>query len=722
MDRKLKIKSYQFDKLNIGLMLGLLITLISFTLIFRIERKLDEDHYKNFSQKVSKMMVYNFESYLHPLQGLKSFYYAEKFNVSSSKHRRFALARGLYSNFPGSLGFGFIRKIQKIKIDAYLNQMRSERKNFNLRRLEDERAQVMDTIFVIELIEPVERNLGAVGLVVSDELHRQDAALYSMRTGLPALTNSIQLVQANKVEPGFLLYLPMYDHSDTPKDENERLKLIQGWVYAPILASSVIQDALSRIGDDYRLQVIEFEKKDQKIIFDSGTGKNEGVFQSKISSDLFFGGQHWRIEVADWKLQTTFAQRFLKHKNSLGILFLGILFSFMIYFLLRSLRFESKTKESNKFKDLLKARGDYLNKILDKVPESISYWNNDWTLGFCNENFKNSFLQNNEISFISQKMSDSLQIDLFCKIEFYVPMVLNGEPVEFELDFEMPINSFYLAKMEPDMHEGKVMGFLLIMINISDVKKLQNDQKIFEARLIEKSKLSLLGEMAGGVAHEINNPLAIIKGSAQILKKSITAVGSSNIDLDKAERNIQKILETSERIARIVKGLRSFSRDAENDVWESFEVVDVVNDAMALCEEKFKAHGIKFFVEFTINEKIYGNKVEISQVLVNLMSNSYDAISSMEEKWIKIEVLNTDDQKIAISVTDSGLGIDPNIQSKLMQPFFTTKEIGKGTGLGLSISIGIAKKHGGNLYLDNQSPHTKFVFVLPEEKASLKSA
>ncbi|GAB4019295.1 MAG: hypothetical protein Fur0010_21160 [Bdellovibrio sp.] len=301
-------------------------------------------------------------------------------------------------------------------------------------------------------------------------------------------------------------------------------------------------------------------------------------------------------------------------------------------------------------------------------------------------------------------------------------MVLNGAPVDFEVKLDLTVNSSYLVKMEPDFLNGKVMGFLFIMIDITEVKKLQEDQKLFEARLIEKSKLSLLGEMAGGVAHEINNPLAIIKGTAQILKKSILNKNSKEIDFGKTERNVEKIIETSERIAKIVKGLRSFSRDAENDAWENFEVVEVVNDAMALCEEKFKAHGIKFFVEFTSNEKIYGNRVEISQVLVNLISNSYDAIDHHEEKWIKLEVVNIDQQTLAISVTDSGQGIDPSIQVKLMQPFFTTKEIGKGTGLGLSISLGIAKKHGGNLYLDRESKNTRFVFTLACSNSALKSA
>ena len=103
----------------------------------------------------------------------------------------------------------------------------------------------------------------------------------------------------------------------------------------------------------------------------------------------------------------------------------------------------------------------------------------------------------------------------------------------------------------------------------------------------------------------------------------------------------------------------------------------------------------------------------ISQILINLVHNSLDAIQTIPEKWIEISVHKVNENELEFCVTDSGLGIPADIQKNLMQSFFTTKERGKGTGLGLSISKSIAQTHGGDLYYDSGSLHTKFVLRLP---------
>jgi signal transduction histidine kinase len=110
---------------------------------------------------------------------------------------------------------------------------------------------------------------------------------------------------------------------------------------------------------------------------------------------------------------------------------------------------------------------------------------------------------------------------------------------------------------------------------------------------------------------------------------------------------------------------------------------------------------------------------EISQILLNLLNNAFDAVFSLSEKWVELQVEELPDE-IRIQVTDSGSGISKGIREKLMQPFFTTKEPGKGTGLGLSISNRIALKHHGKIYLDESCKNTRFVLVLPKRQPALK--
>jgi PAS domain S-box-containing protein len=253
------------------------------------------------------------------------------------------------------------------------------------------------------------------------------------------------------------------------------------------------------------------------------------------------------------------------------------------------------------------------------------------------------------------------------------------------------------------------------------IKDLRAEKAAFRAieesrsQLLSASKMSALGEMAGGVAHEINTPLAIIQMRAdQILE----GLDDETIDKELFRNALNAIDLTVKRIGKIVYGLRSFARDGSKDALMPHAVSSIVEDTFSLCREKFSSHGVK--LDF-INEKdsyISCRPGEISQVLLNLINNSYDAVQNLPEQWVKVE-LTEDTSMVKIKVSDSGSGIPMDIQNKMMHPFFTTKEIGKGTGLGLSISRGIMKAHGGSLYIDNSNPNTTFCLELP--KAIAKS-
>ncbi|RZA20867.1 MAG: PAS domain-containing protein [Proteobacteria bacterium] len=247
--------------------------------------------------------------------------------------------------------------------------------------------------------------------------------------------------------------------------------------------------------------------------------------------------------------------------------------------------------------------------------------------------------------------------------------------------------------------------------DISDRKAAERAIDIQREKLVASSKMSSLGEMAGGVAHEINNPLTIIIGQANRLRRKLErgTVTPTDISVE-----LTKIESTAHRIAKIIKGLRSFSRDSENDPMELTSVNQILDDTLELCQEKIKHNSIKLSIGQVSQAKIRCRPGQISQVVLNLLSNATDAVETLNERWIKIET-DTDESRgeILISVTDSGNGIDKTIWDKLMQPFFTTKDVGKGTGLGLSISRGITEAHGGSLQYDRGSEHTRFLLRLP---------
>jgi PAS domain S-box-containing protein len=251
----------------------------------------------------------------------------------------------------------------------------------------------------------------------------------------------------------------------------------------------------------------------------------------------------------------------------------------------------------------------------------------------------------------------------------------------------------------------------ILMVVWRDLSEIKEKDQM----LLHSSKMSSLGEMAGGVAHEINNPLGVILGKADLILKKIESGTYTN---EYGIRQISKIIEMSERITKIVKGLKSFSRNAEGDPFLPTELNSIIINVLSLCEEKYKTNAIKVDVIVDKNIVIECRSTQIEQVLLNLLNNSSDAIENTQEKWVRIEALDLG-ESIQIFVTDSGGGIPPQVVQKLMQPFFTTKGIGQGTGLGLSISKGIIETHHGKFFYDPKSKNTRFVIEIPKSQSNL---
>lgn len=256
-----------------------------------------------------------------------------------------------------------------------------------------------------------------------------------------------------------------------------------------------------------------------------------------------------------------------------------------------------------------------------------------------------------------------------------------------------------------------IEGFIL---DITDRKEYEAQLETTKAKSIASAKLASLGEMAGGVAHEINNPLAIISMNAAQLNELLD---DPEVTKEELKMFVEKIQKTTTRIDRIVKGLKSFARGGELDPFISTSVKSIVENTLELCSEKLKKHSVELRLKNIVDVSIECRESQIGQVLLNLISNGVDAIDKLSDKWIEIELKDLDGY-VVVDVTDSGHGIPEEVAEKIMQPFFTTKDVGKGTGLGLSISKGIIESHKGRFRLDRKSPNTKFSILLPKLQKS----
>jgi C4-dicarboxylate-specific signal transduction histidine kinase len=166
------------------------------------------------------------------------------------------------------------------------------------------------------------------------------------------------------------------------------------------------------------------------------------------------------------------------------------------------------------------------------------------------------------------------------------------------------------------------------------------------------------------------------------------------------------------RIRRIVDALRTFARDANKDPMRAEPVGQIVRETLELCAERFYQHAIALKVEPIPDDwQVTCRSVQMSQILLNLLSNAHDAVEDRPKPWVRVST-EADEEEVRIAVVDNGPGIAREHVDRIMEPFFTTKPIGKGTGLGLSVSKGIAEANGGRLVYDPNSTETRFVLVL----------
>jgi PAS domain S-box-containing protein len=269
-----------------------------------------------------------------------------------------------------------------------------------------------------------------------------------------------------------------------------------------------------------------------------------------------------------------------------------------------------------------------------------------------------------------------------------------------------------VGKGHPNLNEaGVLIGLMGISIDVTGRKQMEETLQIQHARMMTSSRLSAIGEMAGGVAHEINNPLTIILSNAQKIKVHALR---GDLDAQMIEKTTDKIETTVMRIAKIIQSLRSLSRDSENDPFEPVSLNKVIEDTLEICSERFRNHQVSLKVQIpTVGITLNLRPTQISQVLLNLLNNAHDAVEKLQTREVEVSVLDLG-AGVEIAVTDSGNGVPENLHEKIFDPFFTTKEPTKGTGLGLSVSKSLILSHGGTLQFNPQSKKTQFLIYLPK--------
>lgn len=295
-------------------------------------------------------------------------------------------------------------------------------------------------------------------------------------------------------------------------------------------------------------------------------------------------------------------------------------------------------------------------------------------------------------------------------------LALRGEK-EFNTEFAITLKSGetrHLATRGIVIRNERNEPTRMYGLNWDVTERVLREQELKAAHvsLIQSSKLASLGEMSAGVAHEINNPLAIILGYVDVLHRS-------KDNPSEFEAKIETIKKSCARIGKIVHGLKKFSRSSDAPTFfQSHKISEICNEAVILTEIKSRRQHTPVAIDVSTQAMIKCNEIEIEQVLVNLINNAIDAAQENSERWVKISVFE-ESRVVIIRVTDSGVGIPEAIYDKLFDPFFTTKKVGEGTGLGLSICKGILDDHKATITVLKDCPNTCFEIRFPKAESSV---
>ena len=260
--------------------------------------------------------------------------------------------------------------------------------------------------------------------------------------------------------------------------------------------------------------------------------------------------------------------------------------------------------------------------------------------------------------------------------------------------------------------ENKNFSFFLVkLVNMTYLKSLEIEIEKNYSEQVNKMKMLELAEISASIAHEINNPLTVILAKSILIKK-ISSEGTFFSHQDKVLDSVDKVIHHSERIAKIVKGLRVLSTQPDSVELAASNLSDILEEAIYLLIEKIKNKGIIFsFNKSSQKFMIMCKKELIHQTILNLINNAIDAVENKAGAKIEIS-LKLDKKIISLNVIDNGEGVSQLVKEKMFAPFFTTKSAGQGTGLGLSVTQKIIHQHHGKLIYSRLNQLTYFSIQL----------
>lgn len=355
-------------------------------------------------------------------------------------------------------------------------------------------------------------------------------------------------------------------------------------------------------------------------------------------------------------------------------------------------------KETNRRLTVAK---DQLQAVFDTVGVCISIIDEDMRIVSCNEKQKDLLVSPNT------KVIGRHCYEIYCgrgSPSLDCPAVetlATGKPV-FIREVKKKNRHFQIVTSPLKDENGKVSGVIEVSIDVTEKNKA-------EQMMRQAEKLTAIGLLAGGIAHELNNPLGNIIGYATLLLQDTQSISGP-----RHREKLEIIVEQAKKASAIIKGLLDFSRQSVPS-FSRVPLNEIVSKTIRTLQNKIKSQQIEIEVDLAPKSFIRADPLQLELVVLNLLLNSVQAFEGIngKDKTILIKAFRDNDY-VQIRIADNGPGIPEEILPGIFDPFFTTKPIGKGVGLGLSICSGIIREHKGSIRVNSEiGKGTEFIFLLP---------
>jgi two-component system, cell cycle sensor histidine kinase and response regulator CckA len=751
-----------------------------------------------FAGKVSDI-AYNLDQRLHEheqlLKGGVGLFNAAG-EVSRDVWRRYVASLQLGEKHPGILGVGYSVWLKPEDKEANIRKIRAEGFPEYVIKPPGERPVYTSVIY----LEPFTwRNERAFGFDMYSEANRRSAMDKAVSEGVTTIASRILLVQENEQDKqiGILMYLPVYQR-DRPTDSPERRRgAMKGFVYSPIRMKDFVYGTLGKLPKDVAFEIFDGENTNpERLMFSSLSSEKvsiPGNYRPTLTKSVRVV-EYGRTWTFSFRSLPSFDREF-NRIGSLAALAGGILVSCLLTYIavtLLATRDRALELARAMTKGLRESEGKTLL-ILNAVGEAIYGIDMDGCCTFCNPACLRMIGYHSQEEVLGKNMHDLIHHSHgdgspfpaeTCRI--FKAFHENSDcRVDDEFFWRRDGTSFPVEYWSiPQIDEERVVGAVVTFIDISERKRTEatlleqalhlqeevaqrrealgrlREQQLqletlnleLEARvaeevkknrdkdqtLMQNEKMASIGQLAAGVAHEINNPMGFISSNLRTLdeyfhqiirfdrllleegfphlpQQTREAMAGSRETLEIAQIMedgadlIKESLDGAQRVSKIVKDLKSFSRvDAPEQ--ESVLLSSCLESALTICYNELK-YVATIRREYEPGPGVLCHPGQLNQVFLNLLVNAGQAMVEPGEIILRCW---HDDLFVHASVSDSGNGIPEEVRARIFDPFFTTKEVGKGTGLGLSISQEIIKRHGGEIQVETApGSGTTFTVTLP---------